>query len=283
MFFLHCKNLDAYVDQIIEEREKKGQLCATVVLTKSPIPVMTLAAAGKNEYSSGPQKKVAVEYVLFDRQRVVDLLCEPGASIISNEKRFQKILMKKFKQVSDTMTLTMKTSSLLNDPSFAIPPSPPNITISVENDLNSAIQGTNSNSNSMGGSANGGASSTDVPHPEQSQKAIVFSSESSPRPSEESEKSTVVNIASFRSCLEPKSNKPPQRPRSSYRHVASFDTMADRSLQKALDDQKLLSAILKFSDPNRTFAHKQPEQKKPFSSSQFSIFELDLYSDLCCS
>jgi hypothetical protein len=37
-----------------------------------------------------PQKKVAVDYVLFDRQTIVDLLCSKGSSSISYDEQFSK-------------------------------------------------------------------------------------------------------------------------------------------------------------------------------------------------
>jgi len=70
-------------------------------------------------------KKIAVEYVLFDRQVIVDMLCYEGGSTIASEKRLPKLLMKKFRNQSDTMTLKTESSSLTTlESSYFLPPSP---------------------------------------------------------------------------------------------------------------------------------------------------------------
>jgi len=130
----YCAALEVYVNNIMQEREKKGHICSLVSLQKHPLPGLLLSSIV--EYSLVPQKKVAVEYILFDRQSVVDMLCpEEGGSTLSSEKGFFKVLMKKFRNQTDTMTMTSKSSPLNSTEStYFLPASPISATIVLEQD-----------------------------------------------------------------------------------------------------------------------------------------------------
>lgn len=110
-----------------------------VVLQKATVPTLSIGADSKYRwdffyywksktnlypFSYAPQKKIAVEYVLFDRQIVLDMLSAEGGSILFNEKRtlkyaiislerinnltfFIRALLKKYKHPTDMLTLSI--------------------------------------------------------------------------------------------------------------------------------------------------------------------------------
>eukprot|EP00026_Physarum_polycephalum_P002241 Phypoly_transcript_02246.p1 GENE.Phypoly_transcript_02246~~Phypoly_transcript_02246.p1 ORF type:complete len:848 (+),score=75.45 Phypoly_transcript_02246:95-2638(+) len=103
-YIFKCAGLEKYVSTVLQDREKKGHVCSFVLLRKQPIPALELSSTA--EYTLVPlQKKVAVDYVLFDRQTIVDLLRSDGSLSISPDEQFSKTLLRKFRSQTDTMTL----------------------------------------------------------------------------------------------------------------------------------------------------------------------------------